>query len=139
MGGAWKYVCLDVFLTAGLPVVLAFGLRFASARQLDVHDFLGDAQLCLFAAILAWVTVADLLRTEHAAVLPWLDKGAAVFTLLVLATIGVVGWFAATVEREATGTARERVSRFVTYFSIAVAVATSVLAGLCKYGWGLLE
>ena len=62
-----------------------------------------------------------------------------VFALLMLAAIGIAGWLAAALEREVTGTARDRVSRFVTYFSISVAVATPVLAGLCKYGWGLLE
>jgi hypothetical protein len=138
MEGIARYVIIDVVLTAGLPLFLAVLLTLGSRRRLSVYDLLGDGQLCVYAAILDLASSYDLLLTKHSPVLTWLDKGIAVFTLWMLAALSILVWFGAADLRESTGTARARVSRYVTIISFGLALSTAILTGLCKYSWSLL-
>jgi hypothetical protein len=138
MEGVWRYVCLDVGLTAGLPVALAYLLRFSSGRRPDLYEFLGDAQLCFFAATLVIIAGIDVALNHKPAVLAWPDKAVALFVLGHFLILAVVVWAEAVGKREITGPARRKASELFTWISLAVAVATATWAGISRYAVGLM-
>ena len=141
-----RYLVVDVVLAAALPLGMALLLGLLTRHKPDVYDFLGDGQLCLYAASLAFAALWDLGFTQNAPTLPWFsEKGWGYASLTAMMLVAVLVWVGSVDDRsredipeDLVEDLRKRGNRAATLSSLIVALITASIVGYFRYSWKLM-